>query len=64
MDSLIRNHPFVDGNKRTAITAGWSVSAPEWVCLAGGERRNGAFHPGLRTVTGAAERDAGMAARE
>jgi death-on-curing protein len=20
MDSLIRNHPFVDGNKRTAIT--------------------------------------------
>jgi death-on-curing protein len=21
MDSLIRNHPFVDGNKRTAITA-------------------------------------------
>ena len=21
MDSLVRNHPFVDGNKRTAITA-------------------------------------------
>lgn len=21
MDSLIRNHPFMDGNKRTAITA-------------------------------------------
>ncbi len=21
MDSLVRNHPFIDGNKRTAITA-------------------------------------------
>ncbi len=35
MDSLVRNHPFVDGNKRTGITAaglfvmidGWQLTA-------------------------------------
>jgi death-on-curing protein len=37
MDSLINNHPFLDGNKRTGITAaglflllnGWKLTAPQ-----------------------------------
>ena len=31
MDSLIRDHPFVDGNKRTAICGCCSLYATEWL---------------------------------
>jgi death on curing protein len=33
MDSLVRNHPFVDGNKRTAITAAALFLRMQWLSV-------------------------------
>lgn len=31
MESLLKNHPFIDGNKRTAFTAAGIFPSNEWV---------------------------------
>ena len=62
LESLAINHPFVDGNKRTAFVAaelfmvlnGWQLNAPDEACvmvmlsLAGGEIDEGGFAHWLR----------------
>ncbi|NJC88159.1 MAG: type II toxin-antitoxin system death-on-curing family toxin [Desulfuromonas sp.] len=55
LESLIRNHPFVDGNKRTAIAAAGLLLRRNGYRLTAGQDELYAFT--LRMATGAAGQD-------
>ena len=45
---IVRNHPFVDGNKRTGFVVGILFLATEWLSLCRQRRGRGAGRPGAR----------------
>lgn len=49
MESLIKNHPFIDGNKRTAITSAGVFLQTNGYCLKAGQEEIENFTIGMAT---------------